>query len=209
MSDLAAAPVQPACDANIASTPDVSKMGRDEFIAAHRNRLFRPKGKKNYYVVPVDREPLLRNAHALPQMSHGKLRPGVTLDDALGALYDETPAFGRVRKAEQREKDAQTAGAAYSDKCSAARAFYSGLDLETAAQRFADLLGQPKCASHKNWVEALLVAAHTGEFGDHLRLANKRSKALFGSIFGVKLPSTDKGTRELLAQRAPWPLPQS
>jgi len=209
MSDVAVThPSSSASEVDL-QTVNVAAMTREEFISAHRNRLFRPKGKRNYYVLPVDREPLERNGIALPLMHNGYLKPGVTVELALATLYDETWRFGRDRKEEQKASDDESRIAAYKKTRDAALAFYRDIDIEKLACRFAEMLGHPRSKNQDVWVENLLVAAYTGNFGDHLRIANTRSKALFGEIFGVKLPSTDRGTREMLAARAPWPLPSS
>src|SRR5687768_6959873 len=81
MSDLAACDPQPAAPTCASPAVDLSAMTREEFVAAHRGRMFRPKGKQTFYVLPADREPYMRHAHPLPLMFHGKLRAGVTVDD--------------------------------------------------------------------------------------------------------------------------------
>jgi len=207
MSDLAVPHRSSSASQVNPQSVNVAAMTREEFLTAHRSHLYRPKGKRNYYVIPADREPFQTNALPLPLMHNGYLKPGVTVEQALGALYDETWRFGRDRKEDEKAREREERSAAYRDKRDAALAFYADADIDKLAQRLAELLGHPRSENQKEWVERLLVSAYTGEFGDHLRLLNKKSKILFGEIFGVKLPSTDKGTREMLAARAPWPLP--
>lgn len=187
---------QPAAAAAEAETA-LEDMTREQFIAAHRTRIYKVKGRRKSGIIPITIDVAQAKATDI------RYPTGTFTNDAdaIGHIYDSWPSAGSNLKKKDQDAAREIARANYEEKLARVESAYeaAGLDIDKAANRMAELMGRERTDGHRNWMAEMAVAANDRKTPDHFLRANKASKKAFGEMWGIALPATDAETKAMIA----------